>query len=305
MSTEQTHISVMLPEALEALQIQADGVYIDATFGLGGHTKAILAQLGPKGQLHAYDKDESAKQQAQSAAFADPRFTFHHGSFATLGQDMEASGLTGKVQGILYDLGVSSPQLDNAERGFSFMQDGPLDMRMNNTQGFTAADWVNSTTEQEMADAIYQYGDERLSRRIAKAIVRARKLEKITRTLQLAQIVAGALPRKYSGKHPATRTFQAIRIVVNSEYADLLSALEQSVAVLAEHGRLVALSFHSGEDRLVKHFIRHTKIPSAQTQNHVARLLQVGRVTKASDREISSNPRARSVKMRVAEKIIQ
>ena len=305
MSKDQTHISVMLAEALEALHIREDGVYIDATFGLGGHTKAILSQLGPHGQLHAYDKDKSAALRAQSAEFDDPRFTFHHASFSSLGKDMIDSGLHGKIQGILFDLGVSSPQLDNAERGFSFMQDGPLDMRMNNTQGFTAADWVNGTTEQEMADAIYQYGDERLSRRIAKAIVRARKLEKITRTLQLAQIVAGALPRKYSGKHPATRTFQAIRIVVNNEYADIISALEQSMEVLAEHGRLVALSFHSGEDRLVKHFIRHSKIPSAQTQNHVARLLQVGRVTKASDREISSNPRARSVKMRVAEKIMQ
>lgn len=305
MSIDQMHISVMLTESLEALCIQEDGVYIDATFGLGGHTKAILAQLGPHGQLHAYDKDKSAALRAQSADFIDPRFTFHHASFATLGQDMAAYDLTGKVHGILYDLGVSSPQLDNAERGFSFLQDGPLDMRMNNTQGFTAADWVNGTPEQEMADAIYQYGDERLSRRIAKAIVRARKVEKITRTLQLAQVVASVLPRKYSGKHPATRTFQAIRIVVNNEYADLISALEQSMEVLAEHGRLVALSFHSGEDRLVKHFIRHSEIPSAQTQNHVARLLQVGRVTKASDREISSNPRARSVKMRVAEKVTQ
>jgi 16S rRNA (cytosine1402-N4)-methyltransferase len=305
MAIDQTHISVMLTEAVEALHIQQDGVYIDATFGLGGHSKAILAQLGPQGQLHAYDKDQSAALRAENVEFSDPRFTFHHASFATLGKDMHDRGLHGKVQGILFDLGVSSPQLDNAERGFSFMQDGPLDMRMNNTQGFTAADWVNGTTEQEMADAIYQYGDERLSRRIAKAIVRARKLEKITRTLQLAQIVAGALPRKYSGKHPATRTFQAIRIVVNNEYADILSALEQSMDVLAAHGRLVALSFHSGEDRLVKHFIRHSKIPSAQTQNHVARLLQVGRVTKASDREISSNPRARSVKMRVAEKVMQ
>jgi len=302
---QNLHTSVMLQEAVEALKIKSDGIYIDATFGGGGHSKLILEQLGENGKLFSYDKDSFAENIALNKDFADSRFVFKKTSFSEFGSDMIELGLEGKISGILFDLGVSSPQLDDADRGFSFMQDGPLDMRMNNSTGFTAADWVNSMPEKEIADAIFQYGDERLSRRIAKSIVRERKIRKITRTLQLADIVAGAVPRRPQGKHPATRTFQAIRIVVNSEYEDLLSALKNSIEVLEEKGRLVALSFHSGEDRIVKHFIRNSEIPTAQTQSHVARLLQVGRVTKASDREISSNPRARSVKMRIAEKIFQ
>ncbi|MBT4804309.1 MAG: 16S rRNA (cytosine(1402)-N(4))-methyltransferase RsmH [Legionellales bacterium] len=302
---QNLHTSVMLQEAVEALKIKSDGIYIDATFGGGGHSKLILEQLGENGRLFSYDKDSFAENIALNKDFADSRFVFKKTSFSEFGSDMIELGLEGKISGILFDLGVSSPQLDDADRGFSFMQDGPLDMRMNNSRGFTAADWVNSTPEKEIADAIFQYGDERLSRRIAKSIIRERKIRKITRTLQLADIVAGAVPRRPQGKHPATRTFQAIRIVVNSEYEDLLSALKNSIEVLEEKGRLVALSFHSGEDRIVKHFIRNSEIPTAQTQSHVARLLQVGRVTKASDREISSNPRARSVKMRIAEKIFQ
>ncbi|MBT4884940.1 MAG: 16S rRNA (cytosine(1402)-N(4))-methyltransferase RsmH [Legionellales bacterium] len=302
---QSLHTSVMLQEAVEALQIKSNGIYIDATFGGGGHSKLILEKLGKDGRLFSYDKDSFAEDIATNDDFIDSRFVFKKTSFSEFGTDMAELGLAGKISGVLFDLGVSSPQLDDAERGFSFMQDGPLDMRMNNASGFTAADWVNSTPEKEIADAIFQHGDERLSRRIAKSIVRERKIRKITRTLQLADIVAGAVPRRPQGKHPATRTFQAIRIVVNSEYDDLLSALTSSIEVLEEKGRLVALSFHSGEDRIVKHFIRNSEIPTAQTQSHVARLLQVGRVTKASDREISSNPRARSVKMRVAEKIFQ
>lgn len=299
------HITVMRQEALDALNIASNGIYIDATFGGGGHSKEILALLGQEGKLFAYDKDGNAEKIACNPPFDDKRFSFIHKSFAELGNDIRSAGLSGSVSGILFDLGVSSFQLDNAERGFSFMEDGPLDMRMNNNQGLTAADWVNSTPEKDIADAIFQYGDERFSRRIAKAIIKERKIRKITRTLQLADIVAGVMPRNPKGKHPATRTFQAIRIVVNNEYGDLIKALESSLDVLADQGRLVVLSFHSGEDRIVKHFIRNTRIPSAQTQNTVARLLQVGRVMKAGDREISSNPRARSVKMRVATKSLQ
>lgn len=299
------HITVMRQEALDALEINHNGIYIDATFGGGGHSKEILSALGKDGQLFAYDKDNNAKSIASLDPFKDKRFHFKHSSYAKLGKDMDDANLTGSVSGILFDLGVSSFQLDNPERGFSFMDDGPLDMRMNNEQGMTAADWVNGTPEKEMADAIFQYGDERFSRRIAKSIVRERKIRKITRTLQLAEIVAGVMPRSPKGKHPATRTFQAIRIVVNDEFGDLITALENSARVLATDGKLVVLSFHSGEDRIVKHFIRNFRIPAAQTQNNVVRLLQVGRVTKAGDREISSNPRARSVKMRVAVKTLQ
>ena len=185
------------------------------------------------------------------------------------------------------------------------MQDGPLNMRMDSAGKQTAADWIKNVQEKELADTIYRYGDERYSRRIAKAIVAARKCKPITRTLQLAEIVADAVPGRRQGKHPATRTFQAIRMVVNHELEDLSTALEQAISVLADNGRLVVLSFHSGEDRLVKHFIRNVRIPTAQTQNGVARLLQVGCVKEAGDREISSNPRARSVKMRVAQKVWQ
>ena len=299
------HITVLQQEAIDALNIVDDGIYIDATFGGGGHSREILSSLSKDGILIAYDKDENAKKIASSEPFDASNFVFKQKSFSEINNDTIAAGLTGKISGILFDLGVSSFQLDNPERGFSFMEDGPLDMRMNNSEGITAADWVNGTPEKDMADAIFQYGDERFSRRIAKSIVKERKKRKITRTLQLAEIVAGVLPRSPKGKHPATRTFQAIRIVVNNEFDDLIKALEGSLNVLAENGRLVVLSFHSGEDRIVKHFIRNSRIPTAQTQNNVARLLQVGRVMKAGDREISSNPRARSVKMRVATKSLQ
>ena len=299
------HITVLQQEAIDALNIVDDGIYIDATFGGGGHSREILSSLSKDGILIAYDKDENAKKIASSEPFDASNFFFKQKSFSEINNDTIAAGLTGKISGILFDLGVSSFQLDNPERGFSFMEDGPLDMRMNNSEGITAADWVNGTPEKDMADAIFQYGDERFSRRIAKSIVKERKKRKITRTLQLAEIVAGVVPRSPKGKHPATRTFQAIRIVVNNEFDDLIKALEGSLNVLAENGRLVVLSFHSGEDRIVKHFIRNSRIPTAQTQNNVARLLQVGRVMKAGDREISSNPRARSVKMRVATKSLQ
>ena len=299
------HITVLQQEAIDALNIVDDGVYIDATFGGGGHSREILALLGKDGLLIAYDKDGNAKKIASNEPFDTCNFCFKQKSFSEINNDAIADGLTGKISGILFDLGVSSFQLDNSERGFSFMEDGPLDMRMNNSEGITAADWVNSTPEKDMADAIFQYGDERFSRRIAKSIVKERKKRKITRTLQLAEIVAGVVPRTRKGKHPATRTFQAIRIVINNEYDDLIKALEGSLNILAENGRLVVLSFHSGEDRIVKHFIRNSRIPTAQTQSNVARLLQVGRVMKAGDREISSNPRARSVKMRVATKSLQ
>lgn len=299
------HETVLKDEAVQAMNITADGAYIDGTFGVGGHSRQILAHLGVDGKLFAYDKDLNAAALAATLAASDNRLVFKHASFAQLQQDMLDAGYSGKIAAILFDLGVSSCQLDDGSRGFSFQHDGPLDMRMDNSKGQTAADWVNSTPEQDIADTIYNYGDERCSRRIAKAIVRARRIDKITTTLQLANIIAAVMPRQAQGRHPATRTFQAIRIEINNELDDIKTALESSLAVLQEGGRLVILSFHSGEDRVVKHYLRHLRIPAAQTQNYVARLAQVGRIRVADDREVAGNPRARSVKMRVFEKIVE
>ena len=288
----------MLTEAVDALDIKSDGIYIDATFGVGGHSELILKRLGKDGRLFSYDKDPSAAELAGGEKFQDNRFVFKHDSFVSFKEDMDKLGYNGKVNGILFDLGVSSCQLDNAERGFSFSKDGPLDMRMNSSEGETAADWINKASEKEIADTIYQYGDEYSSRRIARFIVEARKSLKITRTLQLANIVASAKPKKFKGSHPATKTFQAIRIFINNELGDIYSALENSLEVLDKHGKLVVLSFHSGEDRIVKHFIRN----SAEI-NQKDKLKSLAKFSKASRDETLENPRARSVKMRVAEKV--
>ena len=288
----------MLTEAVDALDIKSDGIYIDATFGVGGHSELILKRLGDAGRLFSYDKDPSAAELARGEKFQDNRFVFKHDSFVSFKDDMDKLGYNGKVNGILFDLGVSSCQLDNAERGFSFSKDGPLDMRMNSGEGETAADWINKASEKEIADTIYQYGDEYSSRRIARFIVEARKSLKITRTLQLANIVASAKPKKFKGGHPATKTFQAIRIFINNELGDICSALENSLEVLDKNGKLVVLSFHSGEDRIVKHFIRN----SAEI-NQKDKFKSLAKVMTASRDETLNNPRSRSVKMRVAEKV--
>lgn len=288
----------MLTEAVDALDIKSDGIYIDATFGVGGHSELILARLGKAGRLFSYDKDPSAAELAAGSKFQDNRFVFKHGSFVSFREDMEKLGYNGKVNGILFDLGVSSCQLDNPERGFSFSKDGPLDMRMNSSNGKTAADWINKASEKEIADTIYQYGDEYNSRRIARFIVEARKNLKITRTLQLANIVASAKPKRFKGSHPATKTFQAIRILINNELGEIYKALENSLEVLDDHGKLVVLSFHSGEDRIVKHFVRNSAEVNKKNKFKVA-----AKANKASDEEVEGNPRARSVKMRVAEKV--
>ena len=248
------HTTVLLDEAVNALNIKEDGVYIDGTFGRGGHSRLILSQLGEQGRLFAIDRDPQAI--AAAAAIDDPRFTIIHGPFSALADYVEARGLTGKVDGILLDLGVSSPQLDDAERGFSFMRDGPLDMRMDPTRGLSAAEWLLQAEENDIAFVLKTYGEERFARRIARAIVERNRLQPMTRTKELAEVIAAATPIKDKFKHPATRSFQAIRIWVNSELEEIEQALKGALTALAPGGRLSIISFHSLEDRLVKRFMR-------------------------------------------------
>ncbi len=307
---EVSHISVLLDEAVEALVTDKDGLYVDCTFGRGGHSEQILSQLSAKGHLVAIDKDVEAVAEANKRFGDDSRFTIKHGSFAQLREWFEQSGDLDKVTGILLDLGVSSPQLDQAERGFSFMQDGPLDMRMNNSQGMTAADWVNSAEEADIVRVLKEYGEERFAKRMARAIVLEREQEKIVTTRRLADIVKAAHPAWEKGKHPATRAFQAIRIFINNELQDVDDVLEQTLDVLSVGGRLVVISFHSLEDRRVKRFIRQqvkgdvlpAGLPIKDDQLN-KRLRNIGKAVKAGERELQLNPRARSAVMRVAEKI--
>jgi 16S rRNA (cytosine1402-N4)-methyltransferase len=304
------HTSVLLRESIDALAIKPGGVYVDATFGRGGHSREILAQLGPKGRLIAIDKDLTAINFAEQAFAGDDRFTIVHSSFAQLEEVATANYILGEVDGILMDLGVSSPQLDNSERGFSFMQSGPLDMRMNSTQALDAATFVNQASEQQLADVIYQYGEERYSRRIAKAIIAARTQQAISTTLQLANIIKEAHPKWEKHKHPATRTFQAIRIFINNELDELQKALEQTLKVLKIGGRLAVISFHSLEDRLVKQFMQREAtgpelpryLPVAEAKS-IIRLKRIGKAIKPSADELQDNIRSRSAVLRVAEKI--
>lgn len=304
------HKSVLLNESITALNIEPDGIYVDGTFGRGGHSKAILDQLGTSGRLIAFDKDPQAIATAKQELANESRFTIHHGSFAQMEEYLVAQGLCGEVNGILLDLGVSSPQLDDPTRGFSFQQSGPLDMRMNDQQGMSAAQWINKAKEAEIASVIYEYGEERYSRRIAKAIVKARENEPLNDTRQLAEIIKQAHPRWEKKKHPATRSFQGIRIFINNELGDLDECLNQSYRCLAHEGRLVVISFHSLEDRKVKRFFKRMvegdplppDIPILdEAVNRKMKL--IGKQTKAGKQELADNPRARSAVLRVAEKI--
>lgn len=310
MSQEFKHITVLLNEAVDALVQDKSGFYIDGTFGRGGHSSLVLNQLGSEGRLMGIDKDPQAIAHADDLFSEESRFSIAHGSFAQLQEFVEARGLAGQVDGVLLDLGVSSPQLDDAERGFSFLNDGPLDMRMDPTSGESAADWIARADETEIADVIYTYGEERFSRRMAKAIVTKREEEAITTTAQLAKIIAEANPAWEKGKNPATRAFQGIRIHINRELEDLESCLDQALEMLRVGGRLVVISFHSLEDRIVKRFIRqHVKgdehlppgIPFTNDMLKI-RLKNVGKAVKASAKETDENVRARSAIMRVAEK---
>lgn len=305
------HLPVMYLQALEGLQVQGNGTYLDGTFGRGGHARGLLGQLGPQGRLLLMDKDPDAIAVAEHEFGADPRVAIRRGSFADLaGWDATAAGL----DGVLFDLGVSSPQLDVAERGFSFGRDGPLDMRMDPDSGPSAAQWLAEAPEHEIADVLWTYGEERMSRRIARAIVARRQEQPLLRTAQLAEVIASAMPRPRPGAdkhriHPATRSFQAIRIFINRELADLEAGLDAALLRLKTGGRLAVISFHSLEDRIVKQFIaRHAKAPPANrrfpdAEEFVPRLRPIGGAQKATDEELASNPRARSAVLRVAEKL--
>ncbi len=304
------HLTVMLHEAVDALVVNPDGFYIDGTFGRGGHSRQVLQSLSPQGRLLGFDKDPEAIATGRQLALEDSRFNIVHGSFASLFDEVVAIGKLGQIDGVLVDLGVSSPQLDDAERGFSFLNDGPLDMRMDSSSGKSAADWVAFTDEAEIARVLKVYGEERFAKRIARAIVEKRAERPITRTAQLAKIVAEANPAWEKGKNPATRAFQAIRIDVNNELSDLEAFLDQSLEVLRPGGRLVTISFHSLEDRLVKQFIRHhmrggdipAGMPLMESQLN-KRMKPLGKAVRAAAAEVDVNTRARSAIMRIAEKI--
>ena len=311
MSQTFSHITVLLEEAVKELVTDRDGFYIDGTFGRGGPSARILAELSDNGRLMAIDKDPQAISHASERFADEPRFSIEHGSFAQLQSFVEQRGLMGKVTGVLLDLGVSSPQLDDPDRGFSFINDGPLDMRMDTTSGESAADWINRAGEQEIADVIYQYGEERFSRRMARAIVAEREQAPITTTARLAKIIAEANPRWEKGKNPATRAFQGIRIHINRELEDVEQCLDQALEVLAPGGKLVVISFHSLEDRIVKRFIRrHVKgdehlPPGVPVTDEMLkrRLKSVGKAIRAGKDELNQNPRARSAVMRAAIKL--
>jgi 16S rRNA (cytosine1402-N4)-methyltransferase len=310
MSEHLHHETVLLNAAVEALVVDKDGFYVDCTFGRGGHSRKILQSLSEKGRLLAIDKDPAAIAAAKSEFAQDARFSVVQGSFAELSRFVQEAGEEGVVSGVLLDLGVSSPQLDEAQRGFSFSHDGPLDMRMNPDEGESAAQWIASAAEEDIANVIYRYGEERFSRRMARAIVEQRKLAPITSTLRLAEIIKEANPAWEKHKHPATRAFQGIRIYINKELEDLESVLPQAMEVLAEGSRLVVISFHSLEDRMVKRFIdKQSKgddfppgVPVLFADLN-PRVKKIGKMVKASDEEVRENPRSRSAVMRVAQKL--
>ena len=303
------HKPVLLDEAIESLNIQPDGLYIDGAFGRGGHGRAILERLGPNGRLLAFDKDPAATEALDQTFREDHRFDMIQGSFTLLTEALRARHRGGRAAGILLDLGVSSPQLLDAGRGFSFRLDGPLDMRMDNHRGPTAADWLAGAAEKEIADVIYKYGEEPAARRIAGAIVKQRKQQKITTTRQLADLVSRVVVAKGKKQHPATRAFQAIRIFINRELDELRQVLPEAVAALQKGGRLAVISFHSLEDRIVKRFIRREARPdhaapawAAPAVERPPRLKPVGRQIRPAASELNANPRARSAVLRVAER---
>ncbi len=295
----------MFSQVMEGLQVQENGTYLDGTFGRGGHARGVLQTLGPGGRLLLMDKDPEAIAHAEQAFAGDPRVAIRRGSFAALA-DWEAASVG--VDGILLDLGVSSPQLDVAERGFSFGKDGPLDMRMDPDSGESAAQWLARADEREIADVLWTYGEERMSRKIARTIVSRRAEQPLLRTAQLAELIASVIPRGGDKIHPATRSFQAIRIHINRELADLEAGLDGALACLKPGGRLAVISFHSLEDRIVKQFIaRHAKPPPANRRlpaqaEFTPTLLAIGSAQKARADETAVNPRARSAVLRVAEK---
>ncbi|MFZ7148532.1 16S rRNA (cytosine(1402)-N(4))-methyltransferase RsmH [Avibacterium avium] len=310
------HFTVLLNEAVDGLALKEKGIYIDGTFGRGGHSRLILSRLSQDGRLIAIDRDPRAI--AAAAQIQDPRFQIEHNSFSAIPEICEKLGLVGKIDGILLDLGVSSPQLDEAERGFSFMKDGPLDMRMDTTQGLSATEWLQQVSEQDLAWVLKTFGEERFAKRIAQAIVNYNKnarqngTEPLSRTLQLAELIAQSVPFKDKHKHPATRSFQAIRIFINSELEELERVLQGALRVLAPQGRLSIISFHSLEDRMVKHFMRKQSkgeslpkgLPLREDQIQRSQTLKtIGKAIMPSEQEIAQNARSRSAVLRIAERV--
>ncbi len=309
-TAEGGHRPVLLQEAVERLGVRSGGVYMDGTFGRGGHSRTILARLGEAGRLIAMDRDPQAVAAAQVQWGDDRRFAIYRGAFSMLERIAQQTAVAGRVNGVLLDLGVSSAQLDDPRRGFSFLHNGPLDMRMDPDAGESAAEWLNRASEKQIADVIYQYGEERYAKRIARAVVTARAAAPIVETRPLAAIVSHAVPTRERKKHPATRTFQALRIFINRELEELENCLDQCLRVLAPHGRLVVISFHSLEDRLVKRFIRAHARPAPPdpqapwVQSHESPKLSVlGRAVRPGEEEINLNPRARSAVLRAAERL--
>ena len=301
-----SHKTVLLKEAVDALVTKLDGIYVDGTFGRGGHSRALLARLSPAGRVFALDRDPQAID--AGAQIADPRLVLRRARFSHLLAVLTREGMSG-VDGVLLDLGVSSPQLDEADRGFSFRQDGPLDMRMDPDSGMSAAEWLATASEKDIGGVIKRYGEERFAKQIARAIVAARSRQPLDRTRQLAKIVAEAVPSHEPRQDPATRTFQALRIHVNQELEELEMTLPQCVDCLNPGGRLVVISFHSLEDRIVKQFLRResqpdvpVRLPLRAREMPLTRLTLVGRALRASDAEVRANARARSAIMRVAER---
>ena len=302
------HQPVLLEEAISSLRIRGEGIYLDATFGRGGHSRAIIAGLTEQGRLFSLDKDPQAVEAGMEELGGDPRFSIVQGSFAEMDRMVQEWQIERNLDGILLDLGVSSPQLDDPDRGFSFRNGGPLDMRMDPTKGVSAADWLAETPEREMTRVFWEFGEERHARRIARSIVKARQQQCLETTTQLADLIETTIGRREK-KHPATRCFQAIRIVVNNEMGDLALGLEAAIRQLRPGGRLVAISFHSLEDRLVKRTFREAVRPGNVRRNipdhpdWSPRLKLVGKAIRPSEQEIFANPRARSAIMRVAEKL--
>ncbi|KTS74123.1 16S rRNA methyltransferase [Pseudomonas oryzihabitans] len=306
------HVSVLLDEAVQALEIQPAGRYLDGTFGRGGHSRAVLRLLGGEGRLLGFDKDPQAIAAGQALAAEDARFEIVQRSFAELGDELVSRGWSGQVDGVLLDLGVSSPQLDDPERGFSFMQDGPLDMRMDPSRGQSAAAWIATAAEADIAQVFKEFGEERFAKRMARAVVQRREVQPFERTADLAKVLTEANPAWEKGKHPATRAFQGLRIYINRELSDLEQGLQAAYEQLAVGGRLVVISFHSLEDRIVKQFMRRLAkgeadqlprdLPIRATVFEPS-LRLLGKPIYASEGELAANPRARSAVMRVAEKL--
>jgi len=308
--SSNVHVPVLLGPVLEGLDIKADGLYVDGTFGRGGHSAAILNALDARGRLIAIDRDPQAVASASTLLTDDPRFEVVRGEFAKLETIIGERGQNGKVDGLLLDLGVSSPQLDEAERGFSFLRNGPLDMRMDPDSGIAAAEWLQTVEEKDLRSIIRKFGEERHAARIARAVVTKRENAAIETTGQLAEIVSSSVPAHTRKRHPATKTFQAIRLFINNELGQLEAALAQSIGVLQLGGRLCVISFHSLEDRIVKRFMRNASREAEQYRGMPEvpvefrpKLALVGKVISATAEEIQANVRARSARLRIAERV--